>query len=121
MARKKLTESNFLNLNPRRIQRWEADEKGRVTVFIPKYRGRYFGPWLTSLLKNPDFSIKLDALGSAAWQYCDGAATVYEIGVRLKRQFGDQIEPLYDRLVVFIRQMIRGDLVSCDPSGEKSA
>jgi len=97
------------------MRRWNVDEKGVVTVYIPKFRGRHFGPWLTSLMKNPEFNIRLDEIGSAVWQCCDGAATVFEIGEKLKDRFGEGIEPVHDRLVVFISQMIRGDLVSCDP------
>jgi hypothetical protein len=118
MVRKKFNESNFLDLRPRRIRRWETDERGRVTVFIPKFRGRLFGPWLTSLLKSQDFKVKLDELGSAVWEYCDGALTVHEIGEKLRDRFGHHIEPVYDRLVVFVSQMIRGDLVTCDPAGK---
>ena len=118
MARGNFDKINFMDLIPRRMQRWKTDDEGIVTIFIPKFRNRYFGPWLTSFLKNPDFNLELDKIGSAVWCCCDGSSTVYEIAEKIKEAFGDSIEPLYDRLVPFVRQMIRGDLISCEPKPE---
>ena len=39
------------------------------------------------------------------WPLIDGTRTVYEIAELVKAEFGDKAEPLYDRLVQYIRNL----------------
>jgi hypothetical protein len=81
-----------------------------VVVQIPRFRSRWMG-WLQRRLKKPYFQLHLDKIGSSVWLACDGESTVSDIGKRLKERFGDDIEPLWDRLALFIRQMRSGKLI----------
>lgn len=81
-----------------------------VVVQVPRFRSRWMG-WLQRRLKKPCFQLHLDKIGSTVWLACDGESTVADIGKRLKDRFGDEIEPLWDRLALFIRQMRAGKLI----------
>lgn len=49
--------------------------------------------------------ISLDKFGSFVCGRIDGSRSVYEIGQLVKQEFGDEAEPLYERLTVFFRTM----------------
>ena len=58
------------------------------------------------ILKKPKVSqIHLDEMGNFVWPLIDGTRTVYEIAKLVKAEFGDKAEPLYDRLVQYIRNL----------------
>lgn len=46
--------------------------------------------------------IQLDEISSTVFLQIDGCKTVKEIGVNLKEKFGDKVDPLYERLLVFL-------------------
>ena len=81
-----------------------------VVVQVPRFRSRWMG-WLQRRLSKPFYQLHLDKIGSTVWLACDGESTVGDIGKRLKDRFGDEIEPLWDRLALFIRQMRSGKLI----------
>ena len=47
----------------------------------------------------------LDAYGSYAFLQIDGSRTVKEIGENLEAKFGDQVHPLYERLLLFLNHI----------------
>jgi hypothetical protein len=100
---------NLLDLRPIRLLEHRMEED-RVTVLIPKYRSRWMG-WLQRRLSRPYFRLHLDPVGTAVWLDCDGNRTVSDIGKRLKDKFGEDVEPLWDRLALFFRQMRKGRLI----------
>ena len=55
--------------------------------------------------KSPYIKIKLDDIGSEIWLLCDGKRTVGEIAELAKEKFQERIEPRYERLGVFFRQL----------------
>ena len=58
------------------------------------------------IAKKPRYSyIELDDFGSFVWKQIDGKRTIYEIGQLVHDEFGDKAEPLYNRLVGFIRTL----------------
>jgi hypothetical protein len=100
---------NLLDLRPVRLLDHRVQED-LVVVQVPRFRSRWLG-WLQRRLKKPCFQLHLDRIGSAVWLACDGESTVGDIGKRLKERFGDEIEPLWDRLAIFMRQMRSGRLI----------
>lgn len=58
------------------------------------------------LLKKPkQTKIELDMYGSYIWEKINGQKTIYEIGKELSKDFGAEIEPLYQRMALFIRTL----------------
>ena len=98
---------NLLDLKPNRSYEWERNGDEQVVVLVPKFRNRLLVAWLLPRLRSPHFKVKLDAFGSHVWLNCDGTQTVHEIGQRLKQRFGDSVDPVYDRLALFIKRLER--------------
>lgn len=58
------------------------------------------------LFKKPRIShIELDAMGSFIFTQIDGIRSVYEIGVLVSEKFGNEAEPLYERLSVYMKRL----------------
>lgn len=56
------------------------------------------------LLKKPRVSrITLEKFGSFIWQQIDGMHSVYEISGLVSEKFGEEAEPLMERLVKYLR------------------
>ena len=55
------------------------------------------------MFKTPEVSnIDLDEFGSFVWLSIDGKNTVFDIGGKVKEEFGEDVEPLYPRLIQFL-------------------
>jgi hypothetical protein len=108
MIRKK-DERNLLDLKPVRLVE-HLLEGEQVAVLIPRFRSRWMG-WLQRRLSRPYVKLRLDSLGTAVWLDCNGDHKVLDIGHRLKRRFGEEVEPVWDRLGLFLRQMRSGKLI----------
>jgi hypothetical protein len=107
--------ANLLDLKPRRLMSHEM-EGDRAVVLIPRFRARWLG-WLQRRLRRPHVKLRLDDVGTAFWLSCDGATTLEQIGRTLQARFGEQVEPVWDRLALFVRQMHHGGLLELPPAG----
>lgn len=102
MASKK--NNNYLDfipiINPQND--WSEDEEGIVTIHMV-HRG-FYATIAQKFFHTPRVShIKLDKYGSFLWKELDGRRTVGQLAQRMKEQFGDKAEPLYDRLVHYMQ------------------
>jgi hypothetical protein len=96
---------NMLDLTPVRQLEWETAADGRVTLLRPRFRNRLLVKYLMPRFSRPNFRDTLDGFGSHVWSRIDGSATVREIGASLRESFGDDVEPVYERLGLFCRQL----------------
>lgn len=92
------TSENYLERIPVHNEKYGwSEESGKVTVEIENK-----GAWnriFQKLLKKPKISyIHLDDMGSFIWLQTDGERSILEIGEAVKERFGDEAEPLYERL-----------------------
>lgn len=56
------------------------------------------------LMKKPKITyIHLDENGSFVWQQIDGNLSITEIGMAVSERFGNDAEPLYERLAQFFK------------------
>ena len=99
------TNPAFLQARPEWNQEWHVGENNRVVVMVPKFGDHWFGRWMMSKMERPKVRLKLDEVGSFVWQRCDGKNNVEEIGRALSQQFGEQVEPVYERLSLFFRSL----------------
>ena len=58
------------------------------------------------------YKIDLDEIGSFIWLLCDGNKTVGEITKLAHEHFQDKIEPVKERVELFVNQMNKNKLVS---------
>jgi hypothetical protein len=109
---------NLLEMVPRRLIGYETDAEGMVTLKAPRFHhpvaARFFRPFLRS----PTFDLRLDDFGSFVWLACDGTTDVAAIGERLKERFGEEVEPLWERLGKFLRKLDREDFLQVRPGPE---
>jgi hypothetical protein len=62
-------------------------------------------------MKRPYFKIKLDDVGSYIWELCDGKKTVKDVAECLQNEFGEKVEPLYDRLALFLQSLEKNHFI----------
>jgi len=102
---------NLLELKPRRNVAWELEEGGCAVLLVPRFRGPLLRAWLLPLLAKPDFRVKLDAMGTAFWQRCDGSSTVLKIAEEMAAQSGSDVEEMIERLGLFLAKLEREEFV----------
>lgn len=106
---------NYLELVPKikKNQDWIEDEEGLVKIIV--LRDGILEKILRPLLKTPrTMKIDLDAQGSCVWKAIDGVRTVEEIGTIIKEEFGDDAEPLYERLATYINILRNNKFIRID-------
>ncbi len=108
---RKASTVNLLELIPERRYEWVTADDGNVKILIPRYGKNALGVWFARQLNRPYIYYSLDRIGSAVWLACDGRTTVSQIATRLQRQFGEEIEPVYDRLSQFLYSLDRNKLI----------
>lgn len=98
-----MKKENYLTRRPKRNEKYSwsvSDEK--VTIEI---ENRGLLKKITQiLLKKPKVSyIHLDDIGSFVWPIIDGEKDIIEIGAEVKARFGENAEPLYERLAKYFQ------------------
>ena len=112
-----LTVEGMLLMVPTRAVPFETREAGRVTLLRPKFVSPWLA-WLQPLLPRPVFRVKLDEIGSFLWLRVDGIATVESLCEQLGAAFGERVEPVRERGLTFIYQMMEGRFLDLkDPQG----
>lgn len=104
MAKK--NDKNYLDLIPKHSEKlsYEKDEQGQVTILIEN-KG-IFNKLMQKIAKKPRITrIDLQGQGNFVWLCIDGKKTVYDIADEVKEKFGDDAEPLYDRLVTYMHTL----------------
>ena len=110
MAKKK--SENYLDFIPiiNLKNDWSEGEDGIVTIHMV-HRG-FYATIAQKVFHTPRVShIKLDEYGSFLWKRINGERTVGQLAQQLKEQFGDQAEPLYDRLVKYMQILHNNEFI----------
>lgn len=81
----------------------EAD--GTITLLKPKFSSKFSQKYIIPRMKYPHYYVHLDEVGSTTWLAIDGKRNALEIGEHIKDQLGDKIEPLYERLGMFLAKL----------------
>lgn len=80
---------------------WIMIEDDIVQIIIK--RDSWLDRLVRKIKKTPEHArIDLDRYGSRVWLLIDGKSDVQQIAEGLKQSFGDDIEPLYERLGAYI-------------------
>ncbi len=81
---------------------YEIEDDGRVRILEEQNH------WIQRLFRKIGFKIprykktELDKFASFVLRNIDGKKNIKEIGELLKKEFGEEAEPLYERLLVFL-------------------
>lgn len=95
---------NYLERIPKRPDKikWSTDEEGIVTLDIENTG--FFNRLAQKFFKKPKVShVHLDKMGSFVWPLLDGEKDIVAIGVLVKEHFGEEAEPLYERLAKYFQ------------------
>jgi len=103
---------NLLDLIPVQNLKSKKNEGGLCTLLKPKFSHPLLTKYILPRLKSPHFKVKLDEIGSFIWSLCDGKNTVKDIGVQLKEEFGERVEPLYERLGLFFQNLEKNRFIT---------
>lgn len=131
---------NLLTMVPKRIVAWRRMEddslkkiakRERKGVVIPGvevrhewikdahvvlYQKKEYAGWeqkLASMLGKDDVGrVWLDDYGASVWLLIDGKRNAEAIGVQLKKEYGDDVEPLYQRLGDYLGVMEKNKLIT---------
>ena len=95
---------NYLERIPKRPDKikWSTDEEGIVTLDIENTG--FFNLVAQKFFKKPKVSyVHLDKMGSFIWPLLDGEKDIVALGVLVKEHFGEEAEPLYERLAKYFQ------------------
>ena len=86
-------------------------------AYVERERGRSrLGRLLERWLRVPrTVRVELDDYGIAIWKAMRNGAPVQQVGEALRYEFGDDVEPLWERLGEFLAMAERGDLLRLEP------
>lgn len=83
---------------------WKQGEDGIVTIYMENTG--VFNRIFQKFFHKPEVSqIHLDQTGSFILPLIDGKRSIYDIALLVREQFGEKAEPLYERLVTFMRML----------------
>lgn len=104
MRGEKKKEDNFLLYIPKLKHEVFKVEKGTVKLIInhdkPVERA------VRWLVKKPLVSdVELDKVGSKVWMLINGERSVFDIGQDLISEFGKSCDPVYERLIMYLRYL----------------
>ena len=97
---------NFLDYIPKKNPEfaWRVREDGVVEIAMPN-RG-FYNRLAQLIWKRPKVSyIALEGMGTFIWHQIDGKRTVLDISVLVKEEFGDEAEPLLERLATYVKTL----------------
>ena len=99
--------------------KYEISEDKKVTL-LQENTG-LFNRIAQKLFKKPRISqIHLDEMGNFIWPLIDGKRNLIEISELVHEEFGDKAEPLYNRLVQYIKTLEAYGFITVN-SGEEAS
>ncbi len=114
MARQKLErQPNLLEYTPCTRIDWEGEPR-QIALLVPKFKNAFLQRHISTHLSKPHVRVKLDEYGSCVWQHIDGCRTVQEIALTLREQYGEAVEPVFDRVGLFICQLYRNQFIQLE-------
>ena len=108
---------NYLDFVPVLNPQTSWDEKDGIVTVHMVHKGIHH-VIAQKLFRSPRVShIALDAFGSFVWKKIDGVRTVGDIADEMKARFGDQAEPVYNRLVQYMKILQNNRFVQFQKKG----
>ena len=100
--------ANYLEYIPAHKQEIKYDISGDKKVTLLQENTGLFNWIAQKLFKKPRISqIHLDEMGNFIWPLIDGKRNLIEISELVHEEFGDKAEPLYNRLVQYIKTLYK--------------
>lgn len=108
--------ANYLEYVPARKPEIKYEISGDKKVTLLQENTGLFNWIAQKLFKKPRVSqIHLDEMGNFIWPLIDGKRNLIEISELVHEEFGDKAEPLYNRLVQYIKTLEAYGFISVNP------
>lgn len=99
-------DKNFLDFVPKAAECIRVVEEENGLNHLDILHGRWADKLAQKLFKKPSTThVELEKFGSYIWTCIDGERSIYEISCLVKAKFGDEAEPLYERIVPYFRML----------------
>jgi hypothetical protein len=103
---------NLLDYVPIKSKKIEATIKEDGLIDLTILRDGFLDTMVRKIAKTPDRKIiSLDSLGSGVWKAIDNNRTLGTIALVIKEEFGVDADPLYDRLLSFVRLLKNNEFI----------
>ncbi len=115
-----VSNKNFLDFVPV-CNEWvsfDSNEKGELLLVVQN-KGFYNRIAQMFFHRSKVSEIELDEMGSFVLPLIDGRRSIYDIGKSVKEHFGEAAEPLYPRLVKYMKILQSYKYISFDKSQKK--
>lgn len=111
MKKREQKEHNFLLCIPSiKHREYEVENNKVYLIFNHNSPLQKVTRWFAKTPNKSD--LELDDIGSFIWLNIDDTRTVYELGKKLKEEFGEKSEPLYERLTLYLRYLYKRGWIS---------
>lgn len=102
---------SILNYKPIRCNVKVEWKNGCAVLVYPKNLTR-FERWLQKRIGGPlEIRRPLDPMGTEVWKLCNGEHTVATICEKMRNKFGEDIEPVYPRVIKFLLRLAELNLI----------
>lgn len=108
MKTKNAKKDNFLDYIPEYCEGIELIQEECQEVILVKRKNRLLSKYRE---KDRAGRIELDSLGGYVCKNIDGKHSVFEIAQQLENEFGEKAEPLYQRLILFLKILNQKNLI----------
>lgn len=109
---------NFLVYVP--LKKHEEFEVKKGSVRLIFHHNKLAERFVRWLFKKPKVSdVELDKLGSRVWLLIDGKSSVYDIGQSLLQEFGKNCDPVYERLIMYLRFLNKKGWISFERGNQE--
>lgn len=109
MAKQK---ENYLDYIPKQNSRfpYTTNQEGHIEVKV--HNTGLFNRIAQLIFRRPRYSyIALDDFGSFVWQQINGERTIYDIAMLVKEKFGEEAEPLFERITTFFKILRKNSFI----------
>ncbi len=102
--RKNSVNVNLLELTPVAKYSHQVNSDGLIDVLVPRFKGSIMQKFVPKS-KSKFIRANLDVIGTEVWRLIDGKRKVSDIAIAIDEKLGEKVQPVYDRLNVFLTQL----------------
>lgn len=106
---------NMLDYVPIKSKKIETKykEDNKIDLIVP--RDGWLDTLVRKIAKTPERKVvSLDDLGSGVWKFIDNKRNIGEIAMIIKDEYGEKADPLYKRLLNFIRILNNNEFIELE-------
>lgn len=106
-----MKKNNLLTMIPIRNKKISWKIKNNKVILIIN-RKHTFDLFMHKLFNTPlKTDVELESFGSFIWQQCDGAKNIYDISIKLEEKFGEKVNPVLERLIIYIKTLHKNNFI----------